>query len=272
MRWYAWSFKTIVNGIGDPLLAEINTPMLRSLFVSLIDAEWKPTSQNMIFRVLHALFMFCIKEELLTKNPLDAIPEPKAPKLFPFTLDDNQVDALISVTPKRTKAEIRNYAMLLVFLDCGLRLAEIISLSLNDVSLAQRSLKVFGKGAKERIVFMGSRTAKAVKHWIEVRGFKSHYSDRLFVDRSGNPLKPRHVQKIIFLFGRQAKLPMKLSPHKLRHVSATLAVRHGMDTFTLQRLYGWEKIETAMRYVNAAAPQLREAHAKASPVDRLLDN
>ena len=64
---------------------------------------------------------------------------------------------------------------------------------------------------------------------------------------------------------------MRLSPHKLRHVSATLAVAHGMDTFTLQRLYGWENVQTAMRYVNAAAPALREAHAKASPVDRLLN-
>jgi len=267
---YQWVFKTLHSYLGDLSMNGLDTLKLRSYFSSLIERNYRAASVGMHYRVLHAFFVWCVRERLIKSNPLDGIPAPKVPKLFPFTLDDSQVASLLKACDKSTREGVRNYAMLLLFLDCGLRLNELIGVRMTDVSLAQRSLKIHGKGAKDRIVFMGAMTAKALRRWLEIRGFKPEYADTLFIDRKGEPLKPRWVQEIINRLGKRAGLRVKLSPHRLRHVSATMAVRNGMDAFTLQRLYGWESVETAMRYVNAASPALREAHAKASPIDRLL--
>ncbi|MBI3459728.1 tyrosine-type recombinase/integrase, partial [Candidatus Acetothermia bacterium] len=264
---YEWVFGTFSKHLrGDVPLEAIDTATLRAYFSSRLEQGYRPSSLSMHYRTLHTLFAWAVRERLIRANPLDGIPKPKMPKIFPFMLDESQVVALVQACDTSSKYGCRNYAILLILLDCGLRLNELIGLRLDDVSLLQRSLKVHGKGAKDRIVYMGAKTAKALRHWIEVRGFKVGYADNLFISRTGEILKPRHVQYIIIEIGKRSGLKMRLSPHKLRHVSATLAVKHGMDTFTLQRLYGWENVQTAMRYVNAASPALREAHAKASPV------
>jgi site-specific recombinase XerD len=255
---------------GDLALGALDTLTLRRYFSSLIERSYRPASLGMHYRVLHAFFNWCVREGLIRSNPLEGIPHPKAPKLYPFTLDDAQIQALIRACDRKTRHGFRNYLILLLFLDCGPRLGELIDLRVGDVSLPQRALRVRGKGAKERIVFMGARTTKAMRRWLELRASQRAYTDHLFIDRKGEPLKPRWVQEVIYRLGKRAGLKVRLSPHKLRHVSATLAVRNGMDAFTLQRLYGWESVETAMRYVHAASPALREAHMKASPIDRLL--
>ncbi|MBI3460842.1 tyrosine-type recombinase/integrase [Candidatus Acetothermia bacterium] len=271
LKLYQWVFDNFSKYVGDPPLDRLNAILLRQYLLSLVDRWFKPTSVGMTYRVLHAFFVFAVREQLVAGNPMKDIPTPKVAKLFPFTLDESQVTALLRACSRQTKYEVRNYAMLLLFLDCGLRLNELVTAKLTDVSLVQRSLKVHGKGAKDRIIFMGAKAAKAVRQWVELRGFRAGYADTLFITRSGEPLKARFVQDIVAKIGKRSGLKVKLSPHKLRHVSAALAVKNGMDAFTLQRLYGWENVQTAMRYVNAAAPQLREAHAKASPVDRLLE-
>jgi site-specific recombinase XerD len=269
---YEWIFARVYECLGDPPLDNIGAMQMRQFLTQLMERGWKMTSISIAHRVLNAFFNWSVREQLIAVNPLINIPAPKTPKLFPFTLEDHQIAALLQACNTKNKYGCRNYAMLLLFIDCGLRLNELINIKLSDVSLTQRSLKVFGKGSKDRIVYMGAGTSKAVKRWSEIRSFRPGYAENLFIDRKGDPVGTRWVQKMIARLGERAGLKVKLLPHKLRHVSATLAVRNGMDAFTLQRLYGWEKIETAMRYVNAAAPQLREAHAKASPVDRLLEH
>ncbi len=270
LELYAWVFETLQRYAGDPPLTDLDTLKLRGYFTSLLDRAYRPSSSGMHYRVLHAFFVWTVRERLVRSNPLEGVPAPKVPKLFPFSLDESQIAALLKASDKGTRHGYRNYVILLLFLDCGLRLNELIGLRMTDVSLAQRSLKVHGKGAKDRILYMGARTTKALRRWIELRGVKAGFADALFLDRKGDPLKTRYVQQVITRLGQKAALTVRLSPHKLRHVSATMAVRNGMDAFTLQRLYGWENVSTAMRYVNAANPALREAHARASPVDRLL--
>ncbi len=219
------------------MLDQIDTAIFRRYLASLLDRGWKLTSVSIVHRVLNVFFRWLVRERLITSNPLDGIPAPKAPQLFPFTLDEAQVAALLKASGDRsTRQGVRDHAILLLFIDCGLRLNELISVKLTDVSLNQHSLKVHGKGSKDRIVFMGSKAAKALRRWIELRGFRPGYAETLFIDRKGESLKPRWVQQIITRIGKKSGLKIRLSPHKLRHVSATLAVKNGMDAFTLQRL------------------------------------
>jgi len=271
IRLYTWVFSTLKGYLKEgPELEAIDTLTLRGYFSSLIERGLRPSSLGMHHRVLNAFFNWCRGERLICSNPLDGIPQPKAPKLFPFTLEDHEIQALLRACDKKSPWGFRNYLILLLFLDCGLRLGELINLQLGDVSLPQRALRVRGKGAKERVCYMGARTTKAMRCWLQLRASQTAYTDHLLIDRKGEPLKERWVQEVIARLGKRAGLKVRLSPHKLRHVSATLAVRNGMDAFSLQRLYGWESVETAMRYVNAANPHLREIHSRASPADCLL--
>ncbi len=182
------------------------------------------------------------------------------------------MQALLRAIERSTWTGTRNWAMLLTFLDGMLRLSELINLELSDVNLPARSIRVrHGKGDRERVVFMGKRLTKALQEWLQVRG---HFAgeDRLFIVRRGNKLDQRNVLRIFERLAAKAKIEgVRCSPHTLRHTGATLFVKYGGDPFSLQRLLGHSDISTTMIYVHMAGTALREAHAKASPVDRLLE-
>ena len=269
---YHYVFDSFAKFLGDPPLAKVKPATIRSYLAHLQDKGLKKTSVAIHHRVLRAFFNWLVREGCLRWAPTEPIKEPRTPKQFPFVLSDAQVAALLNVAEKESKswAGYRNYTMLLTFLDVGLRLTELISLELGDLNLAQRSLKIHGKGAKDRVCFMGARLTRAMRRWIEIRGYQP-YDDAVFIDRKGERLKPRYVQQIISRLGAKAGLEgVRVSPHTLRHTAATLAVRNGLDVFSLQRLFGWERVETAMRYVHLSGRALQEAFSRPSPVDRLL--
>ena len=187
-------------------------------------------------------------------------------------LSDVQVQALLKAVERQSWTGKRNWAMMLTFLDGMLRLSELVNLEVGDVSLTAHSIRIrHGKGDKERIVFMGKRLTRAMQDWLHVR---SQYlgEDRLFITKTGSSLTKRSVSRILKRLSAKARIEgVRCSPHTLRHTGATLFIRYGGDPFSLQRLLGHSDISTTMIYVHMAGTALREAHAKASPVDRLLE-
>lgn len=269
---YNYVFDSFTKYLGDPSLAEINPAEIRSYLAHLQDRGLKRTSVAIHYRVLRAFFNWLVREGHLKWAPTEPIREPRTPKRFPFILSDAQVAALLQAAERGSKSRVgyRNYTIILTFLDVGLRLTELISLELGDLNLPQRSLKVHGKGAKDRVCFMGARLTKAMRRWIDLRGYQP-YSEEVFISRTGDRLKPRYAQQVIQRLGKQAGLEgARVSPYTLRHTAATLAVRNGLDVFSLQRLFGWERVETAMRYVHMSGRALQEAFARASPIDGLF--
>ncbi|MFQ5796968.1 MAG: tyrosine-type recombinase/integrase [Candidatus Bipolaricaulia bacterium] len=251
---------------------DIKVFTIRSYLAHLQDRGLKTTTIAIHLRVLKALFNWLVREGFMTKvqNPAGEIKSPRTSKRYPFILSDAQVAALLKVPDRTTWTGFRNYTILLTFLDVGLRLNELINLEIGDLNLTQRSLKIHGKGAKDRVCFMGGRLTKAMKRWIDLRGYQP-YSEEVFITHIGDRLQPRRVQHIVSQLGDKARIKgVRISPHTLRHTSATLAVRNGLDVFSLQRLFGWEKVETAMRYIHMSGRALQEAFSRASPVDRLL--
>lgn len=271
LELYHWIFDLLLRDLGEIALGELDPEKIRLFLTGLMSRNWKPTSISIAHRIIKAFLNWAVEEDLIGDNPIRKIPAPKTPKIFPFTLDNCEIDSLLKSSDKNAKHGFRDYALLLIFLDCGLRLNELIQLRKNDLSISQRSLRVRGKGAKERVAFFGTHTRRVLRRWPRLRGSNRDPQGHLFIDRKSEPLEPRWVQEVIARIGKKAKLAKRSSPHKLRYVSATMSVRNGMDAFKLQRLYRWENNTTAMRYANAATPALREAHAKASPVDGSID-
>jgi len=264
-------FQTFIH--KDTALLGLATGDFRRWVSQRLDEGYSKVTINIRLRVLHTLFHWLVREGHLAESPMQQIKPLKVPRQYPFVLSTEQVRALLKAVPKHTWTGKRNWAMLLTFLDGMLRLSELIHLELADVSLQARSLRVrHGKGDKERIVFMGRRLTRALQDWLHVRGHQLG-EESLFVTRGVYRLDQRNIGRIIERLAKEARIEgVRCSPHTLRHTGATLFIRNGGDPFSLQQLLGHSDISTTMVYVHMAGTALREAHAKASPVDRLLED
>jgi integrase/recombinase XerD len=204
-------------------------------------------------------------------NPFDKIRIPRPPKkvITPFTQE--QIQSLLKVIDTSTTAGLRDYAMVLAFLDTGMRLGELIGLKKNDVDLRNRTLKVFGKGAKERRLPMGKRLLAALwKYQLQRPQPASGSIDNFFLTRDGWPLTKNRVETIIKNLGKKAGLQgMRCSPHTFRHTFCIQFLRNGANLFTLQQMTGHSSLEVLRGYVALAESDLRTAHERFSPVDNL---
>jgi len=145
-------------------------------------------------------------------------------------------------------------------------------LKMHDVNLAQRCLKVLGKGNKERIVPIGISVQRATAKYLTKYRTNPLYplSDSLFLNRDGMPLTPNRIQSIIETYANRAGITgVRASPHTFRHTFAITYLRNGGDVFTLQRILGHETLDMVRNYVTLAQSDLQEAHLRCSPVDNL---
>lgn len=219
-------------------IGNITTKKARKYLAALMDEGLKNTSVAIHYRVLNRFFNWLLEENYLLENPLEPINEPETPNIFPKVLNEEQVTVLLQAAKNRQRewANKRNHTMLVVFVDMGLRLSELINAQLDDLDMKRRSLKVRGKGAKDRKVFFGKRTFRALKKWVRVReNVERVWDDTVFISQKGEKLKKRNVQRLISRIQKSAGLAdVKVSPHVLRHTAATLAVQNGLDTFSLK--------------------------------------
>ena len=157
-----------------------------------------------------------------------------------------------------------------MLVDTGLRLGELVRLSVGDVDLIEGRCRVMGKGAKERVVPIGGRTRRALRALIVTRR-RAVDPDPLFVSRRGGRLTPRAVQQLVRRVALAAGVSTRCSPHVLRHSFARAFLSNGGDVFSLQRILGHSpsSLQVTRRYVQLLDDDLRAVHRRVSPVDRL---
>ena len=204
-----------------------------------------------------------VKAKLLSENPVQDLDSPKLPKSLPRYLTLEESERLLSTVDSRNSA--RDYCILCIFLNCGLRISEIVGLNLSDIR--SDNLRVVGKGNKERVVYLNDATAAAINDYLPVRA----QIDAL--DRSALFLSTRRgrmsreavhsmVKKTLLKAGLDAS---KYSAHKLRHTAATLMLQNGVDVRTLQELLGHEHLNTTQIYTHVDNTGLKIA-ASANPL------
>lgn len=213
---------------------------------------------------------FLEREGLVEVSPMTGVEIPRVPQSMPKILSSQEIQKILRAAKSGTWYSIRNHAILATFLDTGLRLSELINLTTSDVDLHSQSILVRnGKGSKDRQVYIGRTLARSLRRWTEARPY-GHEADAYFSTRDGRRLDKRNVARIIERIAVRARLgDRRIHPHLLRHTFATHFIKNGGGPFSLQRLLGHSDIKTTMIYVNLAGADLEEAHAKASPVDRL---
>lgn len=221
-------------------------------------------------RAVRTFCGFLGREGLVAENPMIGVEIPRVPSTMPEVLSAEEIQKLPRASKTRSWYGVRNYAMLAVFLDTGLRLGELISLDVSDVDVGSAVIRVRnGKGSRERRVYAGRGLARALRDWIEVRP-DTQADAALFTTRDGRGLDKRNVARIAERPAlRAGPGENRVHPHMLRHTFATAWIINGGDVFSLQRMLGHASVSTTQVHVNLAGADLAMAHAKASPLDRL---
>ncbi len=213
----------------------------------------------------------CVKRHLLDYDISKELDMPKRMNSLPKYLQEFECEKLLAVCDG--KFEYRDYCILMLFMSCGLRVSELVSLNLTDIY--EDHLRVVGKGNKERVVFFAEGCREALDDYLSVRdngNIPPEDQNALFLNRDNKRLGVRGVQKMVEKKLMEAGLDStRYSPHKLRHTAATLMLKNGVDTRALQEVLGHSNLNTTQIYTHLDNTALHEA-AMANPIGRKTKN
>ena len=224
------------------------------------------TNDNYIARKVSCIKSFfaylTIKSDLLDNNPAEHLERPKIKQRLPKYLSlEESASFLRSIEGTYEK---RDFAMFVIFLTCGLRVSELTGINLRDINYSQHSLRVVGKGNKERHVFLNDMCMKAIEEYLEVRPSENLVGDArnaLFISSKMTRITPRSVERICKKYFDAAGVDSEVyTPHKLRHTAATIMYRDGnVDIRTLQEILGHANLSTTQLYTHIKNEDMKNA-------------
>ncbi|MGH2455559.1 MAG: tyrosine-type recombinase/integrase [Candidatus Limnocylindria bacterium] len=250
---------------ADPGLQAVTIAEARAFVAALQDGGLSPSSVAGFVRGLKVIFAWCAAEGLVEADPLRRLRRPREPRRLIATLGPVELERLL------TTAGPRERLMIALLLDTGLRLGELADLRVDDV-LADGYLRVRGKGAKERLVPLGSVSQARLAAYLRHGRPRpvGRRVDHVFLARDGRPLTAAAIQHVLRRLGRRAGLDgVRTNPHTFRHTFAKLYLLNGGDLFSLQRILGHATLDMVRRYVNLDVGDIKRQHEAASPLDRL---
>lgn len=205
------------------------------------------------------------KAKVLSGHPIQNLDFPRQKKTLPRYLDEKSSRALLKSVDGPFQE--RDWCILVLFLNCGLRISELIGL--NVKSIRDNHIRILGKGGKERILYLNDSCKEAIQDYLAVRDKNAIDQDALFLSRRRTRISKAAVEKLVKKYLTKAGLDASLySPHKLRHTAATLMLHNGVDVRTLQEVLGHEHLNTTQIYTHVDNEDLRMA-AKAHPLGNL---
>lgn len=237
-------------------------------FLSYITKNYnsKATTRSRKVSSLRIFFNYLTRQNILEINPAQNLETPKLEKRLPkyLTLDDSK-KLLAAAANEDNRYPERNYAIVTLFLNCGMRLSELVGINIKDIIFNECQLNVIGKGNKERTIYLNKACMKAINEYLKVRPKEkfanSDAEKALFLSERRSRISRRMVQEIIYTELKRAGLDStKYSVHKLRHTAATLMYQYGdVDIRALQELLGHESISTTEIYTHVSNNQVRNA-------------
>lgn len=225
-------------------------------------------SQARLLSCLRGFYRHLLREGLVAEDPTLRIDGPKLGRPLPKSLTEDDVERLLAAPDVDKVLGLRDRTMLEVLYACGLRVTELVTLTLPQLGLRQGVVRVTGKGSKDRLVPLGEEALAWLARYLqEARPVlvEGAVSDVLFPGRAGAPLTRQAFWYRIRLAARKAGIEKPLSPHTLRHAFATHLLNHGADLRVVQMLLGHSDLSTTQIYTHVAQARLKELHAKHHP-------
>ncbi len=215
---------------------------------------------------IRSFYKYLNREGLATHNPALGIQAPNSPRRLPQTLDVDQIDQLLALPDDGDPLTCRDRAMMELIYSSGLRLSELVSLNLQDLDLHDASMRVTGKGRKDRMLPIGRKAIQALERWLDVRDHIADLTDAaLFVSQRGTRITTRSVQQRIARWGQHQQTQGKLYPHRLRHSFASHMLESSGDLRAVQELLGHSDISTTQIYTHLDFQHLLEVYEQAHP-------
>jgi integrase/recombinase XerC/integrase/recombinase XerD len=256
-------------GLGLTEVEQVTPRLLRQLLLQF-SAEHSEGGTHALYRAVKA-FLNWYGDEAEPADWRNPILKVKAPKVSDEPLDPAPVDtikAMLATCKGKAYHDLRDKAVLLTLLDTGLRASELVALNVGDLTSTGSVLVRQGKGGKVRTVFLGSKTLREVTRYLRLRGVLAGGAP-LFATEQGSRLKYEGLRDIVRRRAEQAGVPAP-TLHSFRRAFALACLRHGVDVYSLQRLMGHADLSVLRRYLAQTEGDLRRAHERGGPVDRLL--
>jgi len=254
-------------GIDDP--EAVTHSHMASFFTLLYDLGLTGSSAARYFSSLRGFFHFLIKNQYITKNPIDKIDSPKLKKNLPEVLTIPEMEAVLSKPDSNEKLGLRDKALLEIMYACGLRVSELINLKVSDLFLKEEIIRVIGKGSKERLVPIGSSAIRWVNEYLvksrPLLAKKMKSENYIFLNIRGTKLSRMGIWKITARYFKEAEINKNAHPHTFRHSFATHLIEGGADLRAVQEMLGHADISTTQIYTHIDRDYIKQVHKDFHP-------
>jgi integrase/recombinase XerC len=258
----------IIMQYGETQLSSLSHIYIRTWLASLKDEGLSERSINRKISSLKSFFKYYLKRGVITQNPMGKVISPKSQKRLPVFIRDKEINTLLQhVEFPNTWSGKTERLLLTVFYDTGMRLSELINLNRSQANFANHSLKVLGKGNKERIIPISPELASSIKDYIHDSdtNYPDFPKDFLLHDEKGKQLRPRKVYTIVNKYLSLVTTAEKRSPHILRHSFATHMMNNGADLNAVKELLGHSSLAATQVYTHNTIEKLKEIYKKSHP-------
>lgn len=249
-------------------LVTMTDKSIKMLILNMQERGLKVSSINSRLRALRSFFNFLHNNRHIKKNPMANIKLLKERNQVVNSLSRDQLKLIFSLCDKRTFVGLRDYTILMLFVDTGIRLNELVGIELSDIkeqSILIRETKTYF----ERLLPISQKMKEQLDIYIKIRGTAN--TDKLFINQDGNELKRRSIQTRLEHYAEASGIDgVRISCHTLRHTHARLFIQNGGSAFHLQTQLGHTSMEITKRYVNLFATDREESHKKYSPLNKLF--
>lgn len=248
-------------------VSDITKNDIRNFVSSLIRYGMSKSSAERKVAALKSFFGYLYKQNLVHNNPVSGIALPRQDKVLPKFLQEQEISTIFKKIDVKTPSGIRDRAMIELFYSTGIRLSELSGLNEQDIDLHAGTVRVHGKGAKQRIVPLGRQASQAVKNYIEKKKelFKVKDTQALFLNLRGERISNRGIQLRVNKWLTMVSEKKGLSPHILRHSFATHLLDRGADLQAVKELLGHSSLSTTQVYTHLSTSRLKKIYEQAHP-------
>jgi integrase/recombinase XerC len=265
LRSYAADLTEFTRFLAEERIGGLPNADTRAVRAYVARLHQRRLSKATIARKLAAVrscFRFLARRGALEANPARQVRSPRLGRRLPSFLPVDETTVLLNALPEPSAAGARDHALLELLYASGLRVAEGCGLDLDDLDEARRTVRVVGKGDKERVVPVGETALEALAAHLAIRG---RQRGPLFLNARGGRLTPRSAHRIVRARARQAGISQRVTPHTLRHSFATHMLGAGADLRLIQELLGHSRLSTTQRYTHVSPEHLMRVYDRAHP-------
>ncbi len=250
-----------------PELDRIDIDDIRPFLGYLFDNGHGKNTLRMKISAVKSFFKYCHRKKFIEKNPASLVTMPKTDKKLPSFLLENEIDDMLTAFDRESPLGARNLALAELLYSSGLRISEALNLNVNDIDYGRKSVRVKGKGRKEREVPIGENALLALKNYVKLRHTlcKDVQEKALFVSTKGQQMNPSSAYRMLNKAMKQITESPTKSPHVLRHSFATHLLNKGADIQSVSEMLGHSSLSTTQVYTHVSVERLKEAYKKAHP-------